>query len=145
MELITATIPEGGFGLGKCSPPPGSSVTLNRKRSLSTCPTGEAPLLPIGREEGDFRPPPPHAQPSLSEIAAVPPMGSLHWTPGIPRLPLFPMKVGSSHALRLPVACHSGVYTRIRIPLLWRINLQECFKQSSSMQSQECCPNQGQH
>lgn len=62
-----------------------------------------------------------------------------------PRLPLFPMKVGSSHALHLPVACHSGVYTRIRIPLLWRINLQECFKQSSSMQSQECCPNQGQH
>ena len=120
------------------------SITLNRKRPLSTPPTGKEPLLTIRQEEGNFPPPPTpcSAQPGRFQQSS-------QWEassgPPAPRLPLFPKKGRSSHALHLPVVCHRVVYTNVRITLLWSISLQECYKQSMSMQSQEGYPNQGQH
>lgn len=88
---------------------------------------GGASEPPIGREEGDFRPPPtPTCTAQSVRDCSSPANGKPALDPWHPPTAPFPHESGFLPCfLCLPVACHSGVYTRIRIPLLWRINLQE--------------------
>lgn len=84
VELITETTPAGGFRLGEVLTPT-RCVSYSKQEVISVyLPLGRRLYSASGGRKETSVGPLPHAQLSLSEISAVQPMGSLHWTPSAP-------------------------------------------------------------